>query len=434
MKAELIKNEQNEVTIKIAFDEAEFNDAIKYSYNKNKGSYRIPGFRKGKAPRGVIERQYGEGIFYEDAANKLISDKYDDAIKELELEPKSKADIDIESIGKEGLTITACFAVEPEFELGDYMGLEIEKVDTEVTDDMVDQRIKAEQQKNGRIETVSRPALEGDIVNIDFVGTVDGEEFEGGEMKDHDLTLGSGAFIPGFEDQLLEKSAGDDVDVKVTFPEDYRAEHLAGKEAVFACHINDVKEVQLPDLDDDFAKDVSEFDTFEEYRDSVKKEIEEELKKNAEDVRKSRVLLALADLVDLVDVELPEKMVQTEIDDMQENLTQQLTRQGLSPKQYYEFLGGEEKLREEMRKDAVIRLKQSMALSKIREKEAFEVTEEDIENEHKNMAEMYNISIDTVKSFFAGQRPDVLKEQIEINKVINMLVENAVEVEKQEKK
>lgn len=424
MNQSVVKQENNEVTIKIELDAKEFGEGLQHSYIKNKGRYNLPGFRKGKAPRGVIERYYGEGIFFEDAANKLISEKYPEALDALELSPSSKPEIEIEEIGeKEGLVFTAVFAVTPEFELGDYSALEIEAVDREVSEEKIDSRIEEEREKNGRITVLDRAAKKGDVVNLDFEGSIDGEIFEGGSMKAHDLKLGSGSFIPGFEEQLEGHSAGDEVSVNVKFPEDYRAEHLAGKNAVFACKINEVKELVLPELNDEFVKDVSEFDTLEEYRNHVREELAKEIEKSSEELKKQRVFAAAAALMT---EELPERMIETEIDSMVEHLSNQLKRQGLSAEQYFEFLGGESNLRKDMRNDAIQKIKQDLVFDKILKKENFEVTEEDKEKEYQRMADLYKMSVDTVRSFYEGQQR-ALNEQIQFDKVVSMLMNGAVE-------
>lgn len=425
MKHEIIQNENNEITMKIELSAEEFAVGLKHSYSKNKHRYSVPGFRKGKAPRGVIERHYGEGIFYEDAANQLVTEKYPEALDALLLNPASKPEISIESIGeKEGLVFTVLFAVNPEFEIGEYRGLEIEKVPSEVTDEAVDAKIQEEREKNGRMLEVDREAKDGDTLNLDFVGKVDGVAFEGGTMEGHDLTLGSGAFIPGFEAQLVGVKAGDEKNVEVTFPQDYRATDLAGKPAVFECRIHAVKETVLPDVDDEFAKDVSEFDTLEEYRNSVKEKLGEEMLAQREEIKKQRIFEAVGNLMT---ADLPERVIETEIDSMVDRLTDQLRRQGLSAEDYFSFLGGEDKLRSDMRADAISRLKQTLVMEKIMKKENYEVTDEDIAKEYKKIADMYQISEDTVKSFYEGQGVEKIKAQIEFDKAVSMLMETAIE-------
>lgn len=425
MKHEVIKNENNEVTVRVSLTSSEFAEGVKYSYSKNKNKYSVPGFRKGKAPQLVIERHYGEGVFYEDAANHLISEFYPKAVDELGFSPASKPEIDVEGIGaSEGLVFTVVFAVNPEFEIGEYRGLEIEKVETEVDEKTVEERIDEEREKNARLVSVEREAKSGDTVNIDFVGTVDGEAFEGGSMQGHDLKLGSNSFIPGFEDQLIGAKAGDHVTVRVKFPEDYRAENLAGADAVFECTVHSVKETVLPELDDDFAKDVSEFDTLQEYKDSVRKTLNEELAASYEERKKQRIFEAAAKLMT---VEIPERIIETEIDNMIEHFSGQLKRQGMSPDQYFEFMGGEERLRADMRNDAIARLKQTLVMEKIMKQENVEVTEEEINNEYTKMAEQYQISFDTVKSFYEGQGVERLKTQIEFDKTLKILMDSAVE-------
>lgn len=425
MKHEILKNQDNEITLKVDLSKEEFAEGLKHSYAKNKNRYHIPGFRKGKAPQAVIERHYGEGVFFEDAVNHCISDTYSKVLDEQSLQPASNPEFDVEEISAEkGLIYTAVFAVNPEFEIEDYKGLEIEKVDVEATDAMVDSKIDEEREKNGRMVEVERESKSGDIVNIDFVGTVDGVAFEGGSMEAHDLKLGSNSFIPGFEEQLIAHKAGDEVEVKVTFPDDYRAENLAGKDAVFACKLNAVKEIILPEPDDDFAKDVSEFDTFEEYRESVRKSLNEEMAAQKDEVKKQRIFEAVGNLMK---AELHERIIETEIDKMVEQFSGQLKRQGIDPEQYFDFLGGIDKMREDMRGDAVNRLKQTLVMEKIMKKENYEVTDEDIENEYKKIADMYQISVDTVKSFYEGQGVERIKAQIEFDRAVSVLMDSAIE-------
>lgn len=425
MKHEILKNEDNEITLKVDVSKEEFAEGLKHSYAKNKNRYNVPGFRKGKAPQAVIERHYGEGVFFEDAVNHCISDTYPNVLDERSLQPASSPEFDVEEISAEkGLIYTVVFAVNPEFEIGEYKGLEIEKVEEEASEAMVDAKISDEREKNGRVVEVERVSQIGDIVNIDFVGKVDGEAFEGGSMQGHDLKLGSNSFIPGFEEQLVSHKKGEEVDVKVTFPEDYRAENLAGKEAVFACKINAVKETVLPELNDDFAKDVSEFDTFDEYRESVRKTLNEEIASKKDEVKKQRIFEAVGNLMQ---VDFHERIVETEIDKMVEQFSGQLKNQGIAPEQYFEFLGGVDKMRADMREDAVKRLKQTLVMEKIMKLENYEVTEEDIENEYKKIADMYQISVETVKSFYEGQGVERIKAQIEFDRAVSVLMDSAVE-------
>ncbi len=424
MKYELVKKENSEITVKAIITPEEFAEALKFSYNKNKGKYSIQGFRKGKAPQGVIERAYGEGIFYEDAANKLISDKYPEVIDGLELEPTSRPEIDIEEIGhKEGLVFTAVFAVMPEFELGDYKGLQYEAVSEEIDEAQVDARIEDERQKNGRMITVERAAKDGDVVNLDFLGKIDGVEFDGGKGEGHDLTLGSGTFIPGFEDQLVGKKAGDEVDVKVTFPEDYQEESLAGKEAVFECKINEVTEMELPELDDEFAKDVSEFDTLDEYKESIKEELKKDILDKKDEIIKERVLEAAEELVD---VEIPEKMIETEVDDMVQNFANSLKRQGLSPDQYFEFVGGVDKIREDVRESAISRIKQNIVIKKVEEKENIEVTDEYVLDELHKDPNGKELTIEKIVNMMGEDGLEHIRNNMKFDRTIQFLVDNAV--------
>lgn len=423
MKFEEVKRESSEVTIKVSLTAEEFAKATDYAYNKNKQRFNIPGFRKGKAPKNIVIRHYGEGVLFEDATNWAIQQNYPKALDELKLDPVSKAEFDVEEIDIEnGLVFTAVFAVEPSFELGDYKSIKIESYPENVEEALVDAKIQSEREKNGKVSTVARAAKIGDTVNLDFVGYIDEEAFDGGAMKNHDLTLGSGAFIPGFEDQLVGASAGDHVEVKVVFPEDYRTDHLAGKEAVFQCDVNHVSEIVLPELDDEFAKDVSEFDTLEEYKDSVRKELQEEHESKKEEVVRARVLDAVRDLVT---VTLPERMVDTEIDQMVENLSRVLSRQGLSIEQYTEYLGGMDELRSGMRSDAENKIKLGLALGRIKEQEKFDITDADVEEQLEKDSKQHGLDVDTLKKIYGEKGLEDLKEQVAYEKAIKMLVEIA---------
>lgn len=423
MKFEELKRESSEVTIQVSLTAEEFSKATDYAYNKNKQRFNIPGFRKGKAPKNIVIRHYGEGVLFEDATNWAIQQNYPKALDELKLDPVSKAEFDVEEIDIEkGLVFTAVFAIEPSFELGDYKNLRIEPYADQVDEALVDARIKTELEKNGKVASVERAAKNGDTVNLDFVGYIDGEAFDGGAMKGHDLVLGSGAFIPGFEDQLVGASAGEHVEVKVTFPEDYRADHLAGKEAVFQCDVNHVSEIILPELDDEFAKDVSEFDTLEEYKDSVRKELQEEHESRKEEVVRGRVLDAVRELVT---VTLPQRMVDTEIDQMVDNLSRVLSRQGLSIEQYVEYLGGMEELRSGMKTDAENKIKLGLALGRIKDEEKFEITETDIEEQLEKDSKQHGLDVDTLKKIYGEKGLEDLKEQVAYDKAIKMLVEIA---------
>ncbi len=425
MKYELVKKENSEITVKAEITPEEFAEALKFSYNKNKNKYSVPGFRKGKAPESVIERAYGEGVFYEDAANKLIYEKYPEVLDGLKLEPTSKPEIDIEEIGhKEGLVFTAVFAVMPEFELGEYKGLKYEKVKEEVDEVLVESRINDEREKNGRMSSVDRPAKDGDIVNLDFVGKIDGEAFDGGTGEGHDLTLGSGSFIPGFEEQLVGAKAGSDVEVKVTFPEDYQEESLAGKEAIFECTINSIQEKELPELDDEFAKDVSEFDTLEEYKNSIREELKKDILNRKDEMKRERVLDAAEELMT---ADIPEKMIETEIDDMMENFANSLKRQGLSPDQYFQFVGGEEKVREDIRESAIKRIKQNIVVKMVKDKENLEVTDEDVLTEMHKDPNGKELTIERIVEIMGEQGLDQIRENLKAEKTIQFLIDNAVE-------
>ena len=333
MKYEIIKKENSEVTIKATVASEEFEKAVLAAYNKNKGKFNIPGFRKGKAPKTIIEKQYGEGVFYEDAVNSLLPTHYEKALEELKIEPVARPDIDIEEIApKQDLVFTAVVTVAPEFTLEGYKGIEVEKVNAEVTDQMIDEEIEKTRSMNARLVSVTdRAVQDGDTVIIDYSGFVGDTQFEGGTATNQELIIGSNRFIPGFEAQLVGANIGDHVHVNVTFPEVYHSDDLAGKDAVFHVTVNDIKFKELPVLDDEFAKDVSEFDTLEAYKASIKSELEVSVADSSKAAQRDKVI---DKVTELITVEIPEKMIDAEVDGMVKEFDQQLKSQGLSLEQY----------------------------------------------------------------------------------------------------
>ena len=372
MKAELVKKEGNKVTLKITVDNNKFEEAVNKAYNKTKGKYNIPGFRKGKAPKVVIETQYGKGVFYNDAIDMLFPEVYPEAIKELNIDPIDRPDLDIEEISKDnGLVMVVNVEVKPEFELGAYKGIEISKVDNTVSEEDVEARLNEMVNRNARLTSVEDKALEnGDTAVIDFEGFKNGVAFEGGKGENYNLVIGSNTFIPGFEDQLVGKKAGEEVEVNVTFPEAYHAENLAGKPVVFNVKVNDVKVKEVPALDDEFAKDTTEFETLAELRADVKAKLEEQAK-NAADAEMRNALVEKVSAN--TEVEVPEAMVQHQIDNMLMELNYQLQYQGLNLEQLLQMTGrGLDELREERRADAERLVKSSLVLEAIAEKENVE--------------------------------------------------------------
>lgn len=425
MKAELVKKEGNKVTLKITVDNNKFEEAVNKAYNKTKGKYNIPGFRKGKAPKVVIETQYGKGVFYNDAIDMLFPEVYPEAIKELNIDPIDRPDLDIEEISKDnGLVMVVNVEVKPEFELGAYKGIEISKVDNTVSEEDVEARLNEMVNRNARLTSVEGKALEnGDTAVIDFEGFENGVAFEGGKGENYNLVIGSNTFIPGFEDQLVGKKAGEEVEVNVTFPETYHAENLAGKPVVFNVKVNDVKVKEVPALDDEFAKDTTEFETLAELRADVKTKLEEQAK-NAADAEMRNALVEKVSAN--TEVEVPEAMVQHQIDNMLMELNYQLQYQGLNLQQLLEMTGrGLEELREERRADAERLVKSSLILEAIAEKENVEANDVDVDAELEKMAAMYNMEVEKIKSSLRETDIEDIKGQIKIRKTLDLLVENA---------
>ena len=425
MKAELVKKEGNKVTLKITVDNNKFEEAVNKAYNKTKGKYNIPGFRKGKAPKVVIETQYGKGVFYNDAIDMLFPEVYPEAIKELNIDPIDRPDLDIEEISKDnGLVMVVNVEVKPEFELGAYKGIEISKVDNTVSEEDVEARLNEMVNRNARLTSVEDKALEnGDTAVIDFEGFENGVAFEGGKGENYNLVIGSNTFIPGFEDQLVGKKAGEEVEVNVTFPETYHAENLAGKPVVFNVKVNDVKVKEVPALDDEFAKDTTEFETLAELRADVKAKLEEQAK-NAADAEMRNALVEKVSAN--TEVEIPEAMVQHQIDNMIMELNYQLQYQGLNLEQLLQMTGrGLDELREERRADAERLVKSSLVLEAIAEKENVEANDADVDAELEKMAAMYNMEVEKIKSSSTETDIEDIKGQIKIRKTLDLLVENA---------
>ena len=425
MKAELVKKEGNKVTLKITVDNNKFEEAVNKAYNKTKGKYNIPGFRKGKAPKVVIETQYGKGVFYNDAIDMLFPEVYPEAIKELNIDPIDRPDLDIEEISKDnGLVMVVNVEVKPEFELGAYKGIEISKVDNTVSEEDVEARLNEMVNRNARLTSVEDKALEnGDTAVIDFEGFKNGVAFEGGKGENYNLVIGSNTFIPGFEDQLVGKKAGEEVEVNVTFPEAYHAENLAGKPVVFNVKVNDVKVKEVPALDDEFAKDTTEFETLAELRADVKAKLEEQAK-NAADAEMRNALVEKVSAN--TEVEVPEAMVQHQIDNMLMELNYQLQYQGLNLEQLLQMTGrGLDELREERRADAERLVKSSLVLEAIAEKENVEANDADVDAEIEKMAAMYNMEVEKIKSSLRETDIEDIKGQIKIRKTLDLLVENA---------
>ncbi len=432
----LLKNEtidKNRVKLTIEIDKDAFADAVMKAYKKNVKKIAIPGFRKGKAPKAIIERYYGEGVFYEDAVNFVCPDAYEFAVKEADIEPVDRPEIDIETIGEgKDLVITAEVTVKPEVELGDYMGVSAEKKNyrTKVAD--VDAQIKAAQDKNARmIDIDDRAVKKGDFTVIDFEGFVDGVPFEGGKATDHSLEIGSGQFIPGFEDQLIGAKIGEEKEINVTFPEEYHAEELKGKPAVFKVTVKSIQQKELPELNDDFAKDVSEFDTFDEYKQDVKAKLD---KANADKTAAEFEGNVIKVVTDAAKVDIPQCMIDAKIEDLIRDFGYRLSSQGLSLDQYMKYTGATvDTFKEQFKDQAAEQVKTALVLGEIAKKENVEVTDEDVENEFKRMAEMYGMEVDKLKEYIKDGEKDSLKEELKIKKAVDKIV-GAAKVKRAAKK
>lgn len=428
MKVELIKQEGTKVSFKLTVDNEKFESAIVKAYNKNKGKYNIPGFRKGKAPRKVIETHYGKGVFYSDAIDIVFPEVYPAAIDELKIEPIEVPSIDVEEISKDnGLVLLVDVEVKPEFQLGDYKGVEVEKVDETVNEDVVNAKLDEMREKGSRLVSVEREIANGDTANIDFEG-FDGEvAFEGGKGENYDLVIGSGSFIPGFEDQLVGKKAGEEVEVNVTFPEEYHAENLAGKPVVFKVKVNDVKVKELPELNDEFAADTTEFNTLEELRADVRAKAEADAKEAAKNELRNRVI---EKVVANTEVEVPEAMIKHEIENQMMELNYQLQYQGFGMEQFLQMTGKTmEEFKAEFaasrREEALRNVKTSLVIEAIAKAEGVEVNEEEVNAEVQKMADAYNMTVEQVKGALRATDLKDMEGQLKIRKTIDLLVENA---------
>ena len=428
MSLQVEKMEKNMAKLTIEVSAEDLDKAMEKAYQKQKNRITIPGFRKGKAPRKMIERMYGKGVFMEDAVNALVPEHYSKALEECDLEIVSQPEFSVTQMepGK-ALIFTADVATKPEVTLGEYKGVEVPKADIAVTDEEVDAEVKKEQEKNSRTITVEdRAAAKDDIVTIDFEGFVDGDAFEGGKGTDYPLTLGSNTFIPGFEDQLIGANTGDHVEVNVTFPEEYQAKELAGKAAVFQCDIKKIEAKELPELDDDFAKDVSEFDTLAEYRENVKKTLTEKKEKEAETAKENA---AIDKAIENAQMDIPELMIQTQCRQMMDDFGRRMQSQGLSMEQYFQFTGmTADKMMEDMKPQALKRIQTRLVLEKIAEVEDIQITEEETDAEIAKMAEAYKMEADKIKEILGDEQLEQLKKDLAVQKAVTVVAEAAKEV------
>ena len=428
MSLQVEKLEKNMAKLTIEASAEEFEAALQKAYLKNKGSISLQGFRKGKAPRKMIEKFYGAGIFYEDAANELIPEAYSNEVENCDLDIVSQPDVDIVQIeaGKPFI-FTAEVALKPEVKLGKYKGLEVEKIEVEVTEEEIQAEIDVELEKNSRlIDIDDRAVADGDMIKLDFEGFVEDKAFEGGKGENHELTIGSKSFIPGFEDQLIGAEIGADIEVKVTFPEDYNAEELAGKEAVFKCKVNEIKVKELPTADDEFAQEVSEFDTLAEYKADIKKSL---LEKKETDAKTAKETAVVEKAVENAEMEIPDAMIENQVRNMAEDFSRRIQSQGLSVEQYFQFTGmTSEKLLEQMRPEALKRIQNSLVLEAIAVAEKIEISDEKIDAEIAKMAEAYQMEIDKLKEVMSDYETDQMKADLAIQEAVVMITESAKEV------
>ena len=425
LQVEKLEKNMAKLTIEVSADELE--KALQNAYKKQKNKISMPGFRKGKVPRQMVEKMYGADVFYEDAANALIPQAYSEAYDECDLQIVSQPEIDITQIEKgKPFIFTALVATRPEVTLGEYKGVEVPKSEIAVTDEEVDAEVKKEQDKNARTVAVEdRAAANGDITTIDFEGFVDGVAFEGGKGTDYALTLGSGTFIPGFEDQLVGANTGDHVEVKVTFPEEYQAKELAGKEAVFQCDVKKIETKEVPELDDEFAKDVSEFDTLAEYKEDVKKKLTEKKEKEA---RTAKENAAVDKAIENAQMDIPELMTKTECRQMMDDFSRRMQQQGLSMEQYFQFTGQSmDKMMEDMKPQALKRIQTRLVLEKIAEVENIQPTEDEVNEEISKMAEMYKMEADKLKDLIGENEMEQMKKDMAVQKAVTLVADAAVE-------
>ena len=425
MKTEFGSKEKNVVKFNMEITAEEFEDGIAKAYKKEKSKFVVDGFRKGKVPQKIIEARFGADVFFEEAINLILQEQYPKAVEELALKVINRPDLDIDGIKKgEGFVVNVTVEVYPEIDVKNYKGVEIEKVAEELEDDAVEKELEALQKRNARLVSVDREAKEGDTVILDYAGFVGDDQFEGGTAENHSLKLGSGTFIPGFEEQLIGKKAGEDVEVKVTFPEEYHAPDLAGKEAVFKCKVHEVKAEELPELDDDFASDVSEFETLEELKEDLKTKLEENAKKAAIQQMQDAAVKAC---VEANDFEIPEILVDDEIEVMIRDFDRQLSYQGLNIQQFLQFSGKEmEEIKKEFKEDAEKRAKTKMIIEAVANKEDFEVTEAEIEEDLQKMADLYKMELDKLKSILGDSHREATVLELKMRKAVDFIYDNAV--------
>ncbi len=425
MSSKVEKIEDNVAKLEIHVPPEDFAKAMEKAYRKNVKRFNIPGFRKGKAPMKIIEMQYGEGVFYEDAFDFVFPEAYRKAIDENQLEPVAQPEIDIETISKaEGVVIKAEVAIKPEVELGTYKGIKVEKREVNIGDEEVALELESMREKNARLISVEDRGIKvGDTAIIDFKGFIDGEAFEGGEGTNHPLEIGSGQFIPGFEDQLVGVKVGEDAEVEVRFPEEYHAKEFAGKEAVFQVKVKEIKEKELPELDDEFAKDVSEFDTLEELKEDIKKRLQESEEHRIQHEVEDAVLAKVVENASMV---IPEAMIRAEVDRMMGDFDYQLRMQGINLGDYFKYTNvDEDQFKDNLKEDAERKLEMDLTIEKIIEVEDIQANDQELEEELERVAKQYGQEVEKIKETFKDAQLEYLKDTIKRRKCIAFLVENS---------
>ncbi|OKZ64829.1 MAG: trigger factor [Clostridium sp. 42_12] len=427
MSVQVEKLEKSMAKLTITVEAAKFDAAVDSAYQKNKGKIALPGFRKGKAPRAMIEKMYGTGVFYEDAANELIPEAYETAAKESELEIVAQPEIEVTQMEKgTDFIFTATVAIKPEVTLGDYKGIEVEKKEAEVSEEEITAEIDKAREANSRLITIEDRATEdGDTVIIDFDGYVDGKQFEGGYAEDYTLVLGSHSFIDNFEDQLVGKNLGEDVEVNVTFPEEYHVDELKGKPALFKVKIKEIQKKELPELDDDFAQDVSDFDTLDEYKADVEKKI---LENKENQIKREQEDQIIEKIIENAQMEIPQQMITAQTRQMTQEFAQRLQSQGLSLEQYMQFTGlTPQKMMEDLEPQALKRIQSRLVLEAVVAAENIEASDEEIDKELENMASMYQMEIDKLKELIGDDEKKQIGMDLAVQKAVEFVVKEAVE-------
>ena len=432
VQVENLEKSMAKLTIEVSAEKVE--EALQEAYNRQKNRISLPGFRKGKVPRNMVEKMYGAEIFYEDAANILLQKEYGPAAKESGLDIVSHPEIDLVQLEKgKPFIFTAVIAVKPEVTLGKYMGVTVTKIDTSVSDEEVDAEVERQRENNARSITITdRPVADGDTAVIDFEGFVDGEAFEGGKGENYPLVIGSHSFIDTFEEQLIGKNTGDEVEVNVTFPEEYQSEDLSGKPALFKVKINEIKGKELPELDDEFAQDVSEFDTLAEYKEDVKNKLQQQKEDQAKRDKEDE---AIRKIVDKSKMEIPEPMIAMQVDNIVNDFATRISQQGLSMEQYMQFSGATiDSLKEQVRPDAIERIQSSLVLEEIAKVENIEVSDEEVDQELEKLAVAYRTDIESLREYATESEKQAIKDDLAIQKAADLIMANVKERAKPKKK